>query len=210
MATVTQIMESAAQIDPMAILAGMAQQSEKKKGKEAKPQISEPAMDATIAQWIEADKEIKKWDGIRTTAEAQILAFAAPARLAECRRMGKVESTVRLNGKVSMTQKCQYCSVAATQLPALKEAFGPAADRYFQSKLQLSVTEAAAADKALLGKLIAALGPEEFAKAFAVKQVIEVGEAFHSDFTLNPEIEAKARPFMDTEAIKAYKPSLRV
>src|SRR5512146_69913 len=83
------LMATTTQIDPMALLAGMAQQTEKKKGgKDAKPQIAEPAMDAAITQWIEADKEAKKWDGIRTTAEAQILAFAVPARLAECRRMG--------------------------------------------------------------------------------------------------------------------------
>ncbi len=51
-------MATTTQIDPMALLAGMAQQTEKKKGgKDAKPQITEPAMDAAIAQWIEADKD---------------------------------------------------------------------------------------------------------------------------------------------------------
>lgn len=203
-------MATTTQIDPMALLAGMAQQTEKKKGgKDVKPQITEPAMDAAIAQWIEADKEAKKWDGIRTTAEAQILAFAAPARLTECRRMGKVESTVRVNGKLNMTQKCQYCAVSMQHLPALKEAFGADADRYFKPRTKLELTEAAAEDKELLAKLIEALGPAKFAASFSVKQFAEVTEAFHGDFTLKPAVEAKARPFMESEIVKAYKPTLR-
>ncbi len=203
-------MATTTQIDPMALLAGMAQQTEKKKGsKDAKPQLTEPAMDAAISQWLEADREVKKWEGIRTTAEAQILAFAAPARLAECRRLGRVESTVRINGKLNMTQKCQYCAVGMPQLPAIKAAFGPDADRYFKTRTKLELTEAAAEDQELLGKLIEALGPEKFAGSFAVKQFAEVTETFHTDFTLKSDVEAQARPFMDTEAIKPYKPALR-
>ncbi len=203
-------MATTTQIDPMALLAGMAQQTEKKKGKSAeKPAVNDASLDGSIGQWMEADKEVKKWEGVRTTAEAQILAFAAPARLSECRRMGKVESTIRINGRVNMTQKCQYCVVAMQQLPAIKEAFGTDADRYFKPRTKLELTEAAAEDKELLAKLIEALGPEKFAASFAVKQFAEVTEAFHTDFTLKPEVEAKARPFMEMEALKAYKPTLR-
>jgi hypothetical protein len=202
-------MSTTTQMDPMALLAAMAQQTEKKGGRDANPQVHEPAMDAAISQWIEADKEAKKWDGIRTTAEAQILAFATRARLAECRRMGKVESTVRINGKISMTQKCQYCAVGMQQLPAIKEAFGADADRYFKPRTKLELTEAAAEDKELLGKLIKALGPKVFARSFTVKQFAEVTETFHNDFTLKAEVEAKAGPFLEREALKAYKPSLR-
>ncbi|MGE5607798.1 MAG: hypothetical protein ACM359_00945, partial [Bacillota bacterium] len=129
-------------IDPLALLAGMAQQTEKKKGKSAeKPAVNDASLDGSIGQWMEADKEVKKWEGIRTTAEAQILAFAAPARLAECRHMGKVESTIRLNGKVNMTQKCQYCVVPMQQLPGLTAAFGTDADRYFKPRMKLELTE---------------------------------------------------------------------
>jgi hypothetical protein len=120
-----------------------------------------------------------------------------------------VESTVRVNGKLNVTQKCQYAVIPMQQLPSLREAFGADAERYFKPRTKLELTEAAVENRELLAKLIEALGPELFKASFSVKQYAEVTEAFHRDFTLQPDVEAKARPFLDMEAIKAHKASLR-
>lgn len=196
-------------LDTDALLAGMAQKP-KAKGKTAKPCLTDPTLDGQVALWMDANQKEKEWESIKATAEAQILAFAATARLESCRQMGRAESTFLVNGKLAMTQKCQYSAVPMEAMPALQEAFGAEAGRYFVEKTELALTPAAVADKEVLRALIAALGPARFAECFTVKKSVAVTETFHHDFTLKPEVEAKARDFMDQDIIKPYKPSLKV
>lgn len=193
------------------LIAGLAKRAPAKKGaRPAKPEITEPGLDAAIDQWIAADKEVDKWEGVKTTAEAQILAFARPARLDVCRGMGKVESTVRLNNKVVMTAKCQYSKVAAEHMDALREAFPERFDTYFKLRTRLELLPSATEDPAILQALVDALGPDRFAAVFAVTQYGEVTETFHSDYTLKADVQAAAEPFIESEVVKPYKPSLRV
>jgi hypothetical protein len=196
-------------LDPDALLAGMAQKP-KAKGKGAKPALTDATLDRQVALWMEASLKEKEWESIKVTAEAQILAFAARARLDACRQMGRMESTFIVNGRLAMTQKSQYSAVPLESLPALQETFAEEAGRYFVEKTELALTPAAVADKEVLKTLIAALGPAKFAECFTVKKSAAVTETFHHDFTLKPEVEAKARDFIDQGIIRPYKPSIKV
>jgi hypothetical protein len=202
-------MQTVIDLDTDALLAGMAQKP-KSKGKSVKPSLTDATLDKQVALWMDASLKEKEWESIKVTAEAQILAFAAAARLEACRQMGREESTFLVNGKLAMTQKCQYSAVPMECLPALQEAFGEEAQRYFVTKTELALTPAAVADKEVLRALVAALGPARFAECFTVKKSVAVTETFHHDFTLKAEVEAKARDFIDQGVIKPFKPSLKV
>lgn len=193
-----------------ALLASMAKSAPKKtSGSKPKEGISNDALNSAIDKWIEADKEVRKWDGIKTTLHAQITGFAKPARLEACRSAGKVESTVTVNGRLNFSQKCQYSKIPAEHQEELTKAFGfKDAANYFKLRTTLSLKPEAVEDAELLGKLIEVLGEDGFAKAFTALQHLEVTETFHADYTLKPAVEKKAQPFLDSEVIKPYSPTL--
>ena len=62
----------------------------------------------------------------------------------------------------------------------------------------------------MLAALLNALGRDRFAACFKIARHVEVMEAFHNDLTLRPEVEETARPFLDDERVKPYKPTLRL
>jgi hypothetical protein len=194
----------------VALVAAMAGKAQSKKGsREAKPTAVDPSMDATIEQWINADQEEAKWKSIKATAEAQLLEFGRKARVAACRKIGKVESTIRLNGKLNMTAKCQYSKIPIGSEDKLREVFGDSYDQYFLTKTDLSLNEAAVNDPQVLQELVEAIGADKFNAWFTALQVIEVTESFHTDVTLKPAIEEKAKPLIESEIIKPYKASFR-
>jgi hypothetical protein len=174
------------------------------------PQVKIPELEETIDRWTEAKQQRDRFEAIMADAEAQILAEGSRARLDACRRSGKVESSVRINSRVTMTQKCQYSPVPMEAAARLDEAFGHSRAVYFTVATEAKLTEAAVNDAALLDDIMEALGPARFAQAFTVKQVLKPSEAFHTDFTLKPEVEQRAQELMQDQTIKAYKPSLRV
>ena len=203
---------SATATSPLAFIESMAGNGAAtgKKAKKQKLGFHDPALDTDIQQFVNADREVTKWESVRQTTEARILARAVPARLDLCRSEGKLESSIRVNDVLLMTQKCQYSKIPADRLPELGEAFGDDSERYFIPRLNITLTPEASANEADLGKLIRALGPDEFRRVFKVERWAEVSETFHSDFTLRPEVQETALPFVDEEVIRSYKPTLRL
>lgn len=192
------------------LLASMAAAAPTKGGKSATPAVSLPELESTIDRWAEAKSQRDRFEAIMADAEAQIIAEGTRARLEACRRAGKVESSVRINGRVTMTQKCQYSAVPMEAAGRLDEAFGHSRAVYFTVATDAKLTDAAVNDAGLLEDIMKAIGPARFAQAFQVKQVFKPSEAFHTDYTLRPEIEARAAELVQDQTIKPYKPSLRV
>ncbi len=204
---------SAAADDPMALLSGMAASAPAKKGKD-KLAFTDPALAPHVAGFIDADQKADEWASVRDTHAAQIRAVAGPGRLAACRRAGRVESSLVVNGALTFSQKNQFCPVDPANLPALGDAFGEAAGRYFLPTMDVSLTPEVTGDpealKALVGVLLSALGAERFRASFKVVQRVKVSESFYDDWTLNPAVQATADPFIQSEVIKPYQPTLRV
>jgi hypothetical protein len=169
----------------------------------------DPSLDDPIARFLEAKREADRWTALMETAEAQIIERGRELRIAECRRARRLESSIRLNNAVTMTQKAQYCKIDPAYIADMETAFGADAGRYFVQRLKIELTEQSAADENVLAELLRAFGEDGFARIFKTTRTVEVTEQFHHDLTLLPEVEAAARPFLDDETIKPYKPTVR-
>lgn len=176
--------------------------------KDEKPEMADPTLDEPIGRIIQAKAEIEKWKSILATNEQQVEAVALPVLIASCRHRGQVLTSLRVNGKVTLTRQCRYSAVPVEHRDALAEAFGARMDDYFADTLTISLTEAAASDEAFLKKLMKAMGPD-FDTHFTVSRQIAVKEALHNDITLKQDVADKAGPFLETEVLKPAKPSFR-
>jgi hypothetical protein len=196
---------------PMDLLMQMAAGKAPAKGKKKAEKLaaSLPDINPHIDRFLEAAREAETWESRRVTEEQQILAAAAPERLRLCRESGRFESSVTVNDRLLMTQTCVYSAIPADHEADLREAFGADAGRYFKVDLKIALTPEAAKDDAFLARLIEAMGPE-FAARFTVARTVKPTEEFHRDYTLRADVQEKARPFVETEVIKANKPSLRI
>lgn len=197
-------------LSAMGLLADMAQDQGAKKSKSTAVQISAPQLQPHIERWKAAKAAADAAEATMATEADQIISAAQPLRLAYCAKMGRVESTVRINGALSMTQKCQYSKVPAEHAPALDDAFGHSRAQYFTDRLSIALTDEAAADEEVLSSLIEALGPDRFRQVFKVSRWLEPTEVFHTDYTTKAEVQDRAAELIDAQIIKPYKPALKV
>lgn len=196
---------------PMGLLQKMAGKSKPAAKKKAeKPEVSLPDLDRHILRWQAAKKRFDRYKSLADTEEAQILAAARPAYREACRAASSFESSAKVNGKLLLTAANKYSPVPQDHESALAETFGDDFGRYFKAALQIKLTDEAAADEEFLGRLIEALGEDEFARRLTVTRTLSVTEALHRDIVMRPEVEEKARPFTESEVIKQYKPSLKL
>jgi hypothetical protein len=180
-------------------------------GPKAKQKLtaSEPALEPHIDQYLNAKAKEAEWASVAATAAEQIKSAGKRLRIDACRRAGAVHASCAINGRVQIMQKCQYTEIKAPHLPAIREVFSAEEMlRYFPSTMKLELVGDANANEALLKQIIAAIGPGAFKAAFKVSRKVTVSEAFHRAVTLDPEVEAKARPLMDMHVIKAYEPTI--
>lgn len=196
-------------VSAAALLASMATQPTTGH-KSSTPAASIPELTEDIDAWARAKAQLDQAEAAMRDAEAKIIERGSKARLEACRRMGKVESSVRINGRVTLTQKCQYSPIPMEAADRLDEAFGHARSHYFVVSTEAKLTDAAVNDAALMEDILGAIGPGRFAAAFQVKQVFKVSEAFHNDYTLKPEIQERAAGLIEDQTIKPYKATLRV
>lgn len=190
----------------LAMVAGMATTKPKK---DAKPEVSDPSLDGLIEKRIEQKRALDDAEAALMTTDDQLIAAIGPKRLEACRRMGKVESSVRVNKKLTLTQKAQYCEIPQEREADLAAAFGEKARVYFPARVSLSLTDEAAQDEGVLQALVDALGPERFGQVFKAKRTLVVSEAFHTDVTLSEEVEQLAAPFLADQTIKPYRATLK-
>ena len=190
------------------IVAAMAAKAKPKGGSDTLTAQSS-AIEPIIVQWENAKKEEEKWASLRKTCEAQLLMHGRSMRLEACRRVGRVESTISLNGKLKMTAKNQYSKIDMAHADKLREVFGEAFPQYFHVNTDMKLTEKAADDETILTQIIEAIGAENFQAWFDATQHIAVTESFHTDLTLKPAVEALAAPLIQNEIIKPYSPSFK-
>ena len=215
--------------NPLDLLRQLAGARPAKSKKPAAPVAERPDMGPTIKGWHEAKKLADQYTSVQKTFAAQIIAAASAERLAACRRAGQVLTTVRLDGGpeagglgVTVTQTSRYCRLPdekpeqQARRDELLAAFGDDAPRYFAEQLEVTLADGAA-DRddyqaflaEYVGVLIGHFG-ERFAQWFKVTRSFAPTQAFHNDYALRPDVEAKARPFVDDETIKPYAPSVKV
>lgn len=192
------------------LLDKMATSPGAKAKKESKPEVNDPALDKIIDSIIDAKNKVAHYEAIQSTSEAQARASLLPALRQVCRRDRKVQSSMRVNGKLTLTSQNRYSKVPGEHKAALREVFADDFDRYFKDELKIELTPEAAADEAFLGTLIKSVGEAEFMRRFKVARTLSVTETFHTAVTLDEKVEAAAAPFVGSEIIKQATPSFRV
>lgn len=170
--------------------------------------VNLPELQPDIDGWIEADNEMDRWKSLRQTREDQILSVAVPELIAQCRRAGKVETSMRLNNALTLTRKCQYCAIPDASVEAVRKLAGPTFGRYFNEKLEIKLNADAVTEERLQ-LLLDRLGADEFASMFTVTRTVVPSEEFHRAVTLDRAVAEKAAPLIEQQIIRAYKPSLR-
>ena len=191
-----------------------------KKGSDT-PLVERPDLADLLGRWAEAKREAARFDSLVRAHADQIAAAARDERLRASGRAGRVLATVRLSGggvSCDVTQGGRYCRVPdetpaqLARLAQLREAFGDDFGRYFRERLDVAPAEGAAADEEFLagfvGLLMGHYG-ERFAALFSTTQTFTATRAFHEDYTLRPDVEARARPFVEDETVKPYAPSVK-
>jgi hypothetical protein len=181
-----------------------------KSGKSKTPVIEIPALEVSIKEWLRADKAMSDAKAQKQLAEAVILPVAEEQRVRECRRDGEFHSSVKLNGQVLVSTQNQYTDIIVEDRANLEKVFGDKTDTYFKPTMEITLTDAALSDEKILQKLIAAVGQENLATYFTIKQSIKPTEQLHEQRTLDPEVAAKAKQLMDQGILKPYKPAVKI
>jgi hypothetical protein len=201
--------------NPLAVIAKAAQKGGPKKSKSKTPQIALPKHEEAIKTWLEAHSDEKNAKARKADAELEFLPDAEVARLGECRRDGKYYSSVKVNNGadsvVTVSVQNRYKEIPTDSWSELEAVFGEDdTERHFASKTTIVLTDAALNDNAILAKLVAAVGEEQFQTYFDVKQFVAPTNAFHEARATDPEVGKKAQKLIDSGVLQPYKSAVKV
>lgn len=195
--------------NPADLLKRMAAKTPAKKGKQEKPALNDPSLQADVDAYIKHRTAEDEAKSMADAVKDRLVTAGQRFRLEHCRAARAVESSVSINGKLTMTRSSAYSKVPAEREDALRAAFGEKFDSYFKADLVIALTPDAATDEGFLGRLMEALG-EDFEQKFTVTRSIKPTEQYHNDVTLDPAVEAAAQPFIDEQVIKPFAASLKI
>jgi len=185
------------------------------KKKAAKPSAKKPSMPTVSAdagmvkQWL--DGKAMKTDGeaLMKMAEEALVAEVEPRRLDLSMDAGAVVSSVKVNGKVTMTTKNAYCRIDPEHLPKLQKVFGDRADGFFVERTVVTLTEAAFADEDFLAAIMAAVPSGREDEYLHVSNAVVPTEAFHTARNTDQTVAMQATHLMDEGIVKPYRPAFR-
>lgn len=180
------------------------------KKKSDKVELNDSQFDSAIDQWVKAKAAEKQAAQDMSEAENEFLGACEEARITGSTEAGQVLTTVLLNNKLSVSKSKRYSKVDSEQLPNLVQIFGEAnAERYFRTRLAVSVKPEVLASEEKAAKLIELIGPhiDEF---FDVVESMEVMEIFHTERSTNPQIAEQAKKAMDEGLIKNAKAAVKL
>lgn len=180
------------------------------KAKPAKHEFHDKALEKAVSQWISAKGRMQQAEQELAEAEAEILPKAEEARIEASMTAGSNQTTVVVNGKLSVSQSMRYRTVKAEAMADLSEAFGENAPRYFRTKLSIKVKETVADNEALCQALVEAVGAENIGKYFDVTESVEVTEAFHTERATNPKMAKRAIDVIARGLVAPYKAAVKL
>jgi hypothetical protein len=142
------------------------------------PVVSAPAdIDAAIADWNEADRELKTWKGKKEDAEARMTDECQDIRIARCKADGTLYPSIKVvgdHGHVQFTQAAKFLQMDADETEdRIKAICGGDFDNLFEIKTTYTLDETALAAlpnaDEIADKLVKALGKHvELLKAKSV------------------------------------------
>lgn len=181
------------------------------KKKSSTPTIQRDDLGEAIDKWLEADKMAKDGKALKEQAEAVILPEVEDERIKKCREDGEHHSSLKVNGMVTVSARNSYSKIEATEEneETLKGAVGDRFDEFFKEKTSVALKSSLLDDESAMGKIIEAVGEENFERFFDVKQHIEVTEAFHKGRATNPKVAEAFETLADEGLVKPSKNSVK-
>ena len=198
------------ELDIDAVLSGAASGKPKGKSKSKTPRVEIPSLVAEVKRWRAAKQATKDAEAEMAAAEEKIIPLAIEHRKKECRREGKFDSAVVVNGEIQVVSQNKYSKIDKGLLAELTKVFGADAEKMFAFKREVSLTQAALNDKEILKKLIAAVGAENFRTFFEVTEFYVPTDVLHEGIVLDESIDKKASRLVEAGVLKQSKPSIRV
>ena len=195
--------------DVNSVLAQAAKKTPAKSAKKATPIADLPKHTKAVDAWRKAHADEKDAKARKQSAELEFLSDAEEARIEACRRDGKYHSSVKINGKVTVSVQNKYSPIPSENLAEIEKVMGDATETLFRDNTEISLTAKALADEEILKKLIAAVGQENFQDYFDVKQHVVPTEQFHEGRATNPDIGQKATQLIDEGLVKPYKAAVK-
>lgn len=187
-----------------------AKQAASPKKKSATPAAEIPELDGVIQEWIDAHKAEKDAKAKKATAEATILPRAEEERLRHSMNSGAAASSVRVNDKVLVSVQNRYKKILPELADDIKTVVGnDKFDRLFREKTSISLTDEALANEELVGKLVDAVGEDDFERWFKVEQTLQPTEVFHKGRVTDPLLRDAYRSLKEKGLVEGYKPSLK-
>lgn len=180
------------------------------KAKPAKHEFHDETLDRAVSQWISAKARKDQAEQELAEAEGDILPKAEVARVEASVNAGSNQTTVVVNGKLSVSQSVRYRTVKAESVAELQEIFGDNAPRYFRTKLMIKVKDSVAENEALCQALVEAIGAENIGKYFDVTESVEVTEAFHTERSTDPKLAKKANGAIERGLVAPYKAAVKL
>jgi hypothetical protein len=178
------------------------------KSKSKTPQVQRDDLSDPVDKWLEADKMEKDSKALKEQVETVALPEFEAERLKACQRDGEFHSSIKVNGKVTVSVQHRYSSISPDTEAELKKVVGDRYGEFFKAKSSVELTKEAMQDETFLGKVMEAVGAD-FAKFFKVTDEITVTEAFHEQSSTNSVVAEMAKKLIGEGLIKPAKPSIK-
>jgi len=199
----------------MSLLKRMAKKtktSAKKKNATPETELTDENLCTKFDNWLEAKKQEKKAKADLKKNETDLIKHATDARLNECTRNGKYESSHKLtNDGKSVTVKFpnRYSKIDCDAEEDLREIFeDDDYNQYFKEKTTATMTEAAINDDEFIETVMEAIGEDKFSRYFEITTHIEVAKIYHENRTTNASLAKKHEKAADEGLVSSTKPSL--
>lgn len=179
------------------------------KGKSKTPEVQRDDLNEAVDKWIEASKMEKDAEALKAQAEAVILPEAEAERVKASMSDGEFHSSVKINGKITTSVQSRYSPVKSEDEDAIKGVVGAKFDEFFKSKTDVALKPALLEDEAAMGKIVAAIGEENFGKFFDVKQTLVVSNAFHEQRSTSKDVKDMADKLIGEGLVKPYKAAVK-
>lgn len=196
----------------MSLLKRMAKKKPAAKKKNAKPETQAEGLHQNIKDFLDAKKQAKTAKTNIARAEGAIIKAAEEARIENCTRTGKYESSHKVSastGTVTVKFPNRYSKIDPDDEESLKEVYGEGNyERYFREQTEVTMTQAAMDDEKFIEEMMEILGEEKFGRYFDVSTHIEPTKAYHEQRVVDKQLAEKHQEAVDQGLVSCTKPSL--
>lgn len=179
------------------------------KSKSKTPTIDRPDLNDAIDKWLEASKMEKDAKALKEQAEGVILPEAEDERVKASMGGGECQSSVKINDKITVSVQSRYTTISTENEEKIRNVVGDKYDEFFKEKTEVSLKASLLEDEEAMGKIVAAVGEENFAKFFDVKQNIVPTKAFHEQRATSKTVQEMFNKLNDEGVVKPYKAAVK-